>query len=173
MQKINSHINTHNIVMCANMFVRKDGKILVLKRSQQKKIAPGYFHPAGGKVDPNEEPLQAAKRELMEEAGISVKNIKLEAIITEIEPHNPGENWLIFHFSGDYEDGEVKETPEGEFMWLTKDELVNSENLFPSVKELIKYIVDETKGTAFASFVYTNCKDDTAALKDLEIGEVR
>ncbi len=69
MQKINSEINTHNIVMCANMFVHNDGKILVLKRSENKKIAPGYFHPAGGKVDPNEEPLQAAKRELLEEAG--------------------------------------------------------------------------------------------------------
>lgn len=169
MQSINSAINTHNIVMCANMFVRKDGKILVLKRSEQKKIAPGFFHPAGGKVDQNEEPLQAAKRELMEEAGLTVKNIRLEAVVTEIEPHNPNENWLIFHYSGDYESGEVKETLEGEFVWLTKEELVNCNNLFPSVKALIKYIVDENQGTAFASFVYTDCKTETAKMRDLEI----
>ncbi|PIR42356.1 hypothetical protein COV25_03440 [candidate division WWE3 bacterium CG10_big_fil_rev_8_21_14_0_10_35_32] len=61
MQVVNSAIITHNIVMCANMFVRKDGKILVLKRSEHKKIASGFFHSAGGKVDKNEEPLQAAK----------------------------------------------------------------------------------------------------------------
>ncbi len=169
MQQINSEINTHNIVMCANMFVRKDGKILVLKRSENKRIAPGYFHPAGGKVDPSEEPLQAAKRELMEEAGITVKNIKLEAVVTEVEPHKPNENWLIFHFSGDYDSGDVKETLEGEFIWLTKKELMSSNNLFPSVKGLINYIVDENQGTAFASFVYTDCRDDTAKLRDLEV----
>ena len=144
-------------------------KILVLKRSEHKKIAPGFFHPAGGKVDQNEEPLQAAKRELMEEAGLTVKNIRLEAVITEIEPHNPNENWLIFHYSGDYASGEVKETLEGEFVWLTKEELIKCDNLFPSVKALIKYIVDENQGTAFASFVYTDCKTETSKLKDLEI----
>ena len=155
--------------MCANMFVRKDGKILVLKRSEQKKIAPGFFHPAGGKVDQNEEPLRASKRELMEETGLTVKNIRLEAVVTEIEPHKPNENWLIFHYSGDYESGEIKQTLEGEFVWLTKEELTNCDNLFPSVKALIKYIVDENQGTAFASFIYTDCKTETAKLRDLEI----
>ena len=172
MQSINSAINTHNIVMCANMFVRRDGKILVLKRSELKKVAPDFYHPAGGKVDQNEEPLQAAKRELMEESGLTVKNIHLEAVITEIEPHNPSENWLIFHYSVDYESGEVKETLEGEFVWLTKEELIKCENLFPSVKALIKYIVDENTGTVFASFFYTDCKTETAKLRDLEICDI-
>ena len=54
-------------------------------------------HPIGGKVDPDENPYIAAERELLEEAGIKVKNIKLEAVVLELKPvKNEDENWLIF-----------------------------------------------------------------------------
>ena len=100
-QKISMAINQapyiHNLVVCANIFVRRDGKYLLLKRSAQKKYASSVVHPIGGKVDPDENPYIAAERELLEEAGIKVKNIKLEAVVLELKPvKNEDENWLIF-----------------------------------------------------------------------------
>lgn len=137
------------------MIVKKGDTYLLLKRSPQKEIAPNYFHPAGGKVDTDEDPLQAAKRELLEEAGITVKNIKLAAVITEIEPHVLGENWLIFHFLGEYESGHVQSTEEGEFVWLTKEDIVsNMERLFPSVRISIEDILRPNTGAVFAAFKY-------------------
>src|SRR3989338_6903346 len=117
---INTDPHIHQLVMCGHIFVRKDGKYLILKRSSEKRYAPGVVHPIGGKIDQNEEPLTGAQRELFEEAGIRVKNVKLEAIILEVSPDytRKEENWLIFHFSGDYDSGEIQQTEEGEIVLL-------------------------------------------------------
>ncbi|MCA9397331.1 NUDIX domain-containing protein [candidate division WWE3 bacterium] len=151
------------------MFVKKGDTYLLLKRSPQKAIAPNYFHPAGGKVDTDEDPLQAAKRELLEEAGITVKNIKLAAVITELEPHVLGQNWLIFHFIGEYNSGHVQSTQEGEFVWLTEEDIIsNKERLFPSVRISINDILDSNTGTIFATFKYRNQNDEELETKEYE-----
>lgn len=151
---MNQAPDIHNLVICANIFVRKDGKYLLLKRSPLKKYAPNFVHPIGGKVDLNENPLIAAERELLEEAGIIVTNISLEAVILEISPH-PGmqENWMIFHFSGDYASGDLLTTEEGEFISLTEQEIKNA-HLFPSVAKTIDNILNPNDGTVFATFHY-------------------
>lgn len=151
---INTAPYIHNLVICANIFVRKDGKYLLLKRSSLKKYAPDFIHPIGGKVDPNENPYTGAERELLEEAGIKVKNLRLEAVIMEIKPvKNEDENWLIFHFSGDYDSGELLTTEEGEFVFLTEEEIPN-QDLFPSVKPIIHHILNKESGTVFFTIEY-------------------
>lgn len=151
---INSTPDIHQLVICANIFIRKDGTYLVLKRSPEKKYAPNVIHPFDGKVDLNENPFIAAQREVLEEVGIKVKNMRLEAVILEISPQ-PGmpENWLVFHFSADYDSGEVITTNEGEFVYLTPEELKNS-SLFPSVRRIIEHIINPKDGAVFATFRY-------------------
>lgn len=149
---INTAPDIHNLVVCANVFVRKDGKYLLLKRSDKKRFAPGVVHPIGGKVDLNENPFVAAEREVFEEAGVKVKNMRLEAVLLEILPvKDMPNNWLIFHFSADYEVGEIKQTEEGELVLLEKDE-IEKQRLFPSVKQVIKNILNPNDGCVFASF---------------------
>jgi 8-oxo-dGTP pyrophosphatase MutT (NUDIX family) len=151
---INTAPEIHSLVICANIFVKRDGKYLLLRRSEQKKYAPGFVHPIGGKIEVNEDPLEGAKRELMEEAGITVKNIRLEAVLTEIQPvKGESENWLIFHFSGDYDSGEMLTTEEGILEWFTPEQIVE-EKLFPSVEKVIEHVLDHQAGTVFATFVY-------------------
>lgn len=152
---VNQKPNIHELVICANVFVRKDGKYLLLKRSPLKTFAPNVVHPIGGKVDANENPFIGAQRELLEEAGIKVKNLKLEAVILEISPHKKemGNNWLIFHFSGDYMSGDLIATDEGEFVWLSSEE-IKKQDLFPSVRQLIENILNPGDSTVFATFEY-------------------
>ena len=151
---INNDPHIHEQVVCANVFIRKDGKYLVLRRSTLKRYAPGYVHPIGGKADKDENPYVAALREVREEAGIAVKNVRLEAVLLEIRPEkNEPYNWFIFHFSADYESGEVKQTEEGELVLLTDEEL-RKENLFPSVRPIIHHILDREQGTIFATVEY-------------------
>ena len=128
----------------------------MLKRSDQKKYAAGVVHPIGGKVDKDENPLMAAEREVREEAGIKVKNVRLEAVILEINPPDDKEsncNWLIFHFSADYNLGELKTTEEGELILMTAEE-IKQQKLFPSVREAIDYILDPGKGTVFMTTIF-------------------
>ncbi|MDD5750709.1 MAG: NUDIX domain-containing protein [Candidatus Pacebacteria bacterium] len=152
---INQEPNIHELVVCANIFVRKDGRYLLLKRSPKKKFAPNVIHPIGGKLDNNENPFIGSQRELLEEAGIKVKSLKLEAVILEISPHKKEmeNNWLIFHFSGDYDSGELIKTEEGEFVWLEPEEIAK-QDLFPSVEQVIGNILNPSDGTVFATFEY-------------------
>lgn len=113
-----------------------------IQKYNQKKWLPGYVHPIGGKVDVDEDPYRAAQRELLEEAGITVSNMRLEAVVNEIKPTiNKQENRLIFHFSGDYNGQKILACEEGEFIRLTKEEILQRK-LFVSVSGIIKEILD-------------------------------
>ena len=156
---INEKPYVHKLIVCANIFVRKDGKYLLLKRSAQKKYAPGVVHPIGGKVGVNENPYTTAERELLEEAGIKAKNIKLEAVILEIKPvKDEDENWLIFHFSGNYASGNLITTEEGELVFFDTEE-IPKQKLFPSIQAIIHHILNPRDGTVFLTVAY----DDTGA----------
>lgn len=151
---INQKPNVHNMVICANVFVRKDGKYLLMKRSKDKKYAPNKIHPFGGKVDLDENPYLGAVREIKEEVGIDIKNLKLEAVILEkTDEKDLPVNWLIFHFSADYDKGEIKKTEEGEAVLLTVEEIKLSD-LFPSVKSIIGHILKPNDGTVFTTNSY-------------------
>lgn len=153
---INQAPHIHQLIICANVFVHKDRKYLLLKRSPHKRYAPGVVHPIGGKLDPDENPYQGAMRELTEEAGIKVKNVRLEAVLLEILPiPNEPNNWLIFHFSADYHSGKLKATEEGEFVWLTARQILR-QKLFPSLRPVIKHILNPRAGTVFATMAYKN-----------------
>jgi 8-oxo-dGTP diphosphatase len=168
---INTDPEIHKQVICANVFIRKDNKYLVMKRSPFKKYLPNYIHPVGGKVDPDENPYITAQREVLEETGLKIKNIRLEALLLELKPEkDKPHNWLIFHFSADYDFGDIIPTEEGELLWLTEEEL-KRQPLFASVKLVIEHILNKEKGTVFATIEYDglkekiiNCKIDFCAI---------
>ena len=151
---INQEKFVHDIVMAANIFIRKDGKWLVLRRDPNKKYLPNIIHPFGGKLDQDEGPFEGAEREVLEETGLTVRNMKLEAVIFEILPvKGENENWLVYHFSADYESGELVPTEEGKAEFLTTEE-IKTENLFPSVRVVIDEILDPAQGTVFVTISY-------------------
>lgn len=65
-----------NVIM---VFNQDESKILMCKRS--KEPYKGMFNLVGGKVEDNEDELQAAYRELWEETGITDKDITLTHIM--------------------------------------------------------------------------------------------
>ena len=67
--------------------IKNDGQILLLRRSPTDTRRPGEWDFPGGRVDPGETPLQAAVRELQEEAGMSVlpDSLALLYVGTEFE----------------------------------------------------------------------------------------
>ena len=157
---INTNPSIHHNVVCANVFVRKGDKYLMLRRSPKKKWLPNILHPIGGKVDLNENPYVAAEREVAEEAGIKIKNMRLEAVILELVPvKRELYNWLIFHFTADYGSGEIGETEEGILEWHTAEE-IKAEKLFPSVQVVIHHILNPDDGTVFATVEYDKDKKE-------------
>lgn len=62
------------------LFVNPDGKILLLKRSYFVKYARGRWDLPGGSAEKNEDPVNAATRESLEETGHSLQQKKLKLI---------------------------------------------------------------------------------------------
>jgi len=82
----------------------KKGELLLQKRSMDKDVAPGKWDTSvGGHVDPGEELLAAAAREMKEELGISACKPQLLYTYTH---SNPYETELVYTYSCIY-DGEV------------------------------------------------------------------
>lgn len=84
-------------VEIAAVYVNVDGRILFLEIAHHKEEKGAWGVPAG-KLEANEEPLQAAQRELFEETGISVK---LDAFHTlgQLYVRKPGLDYVYHLFS--------------------------------------------------------------------------
>lgn len=146
----------HSLVLCTNILVRKDEKYILLERSLQKRFAPGVTHPFGGKVDKDEDPLEATLRELKEEAGIEVKNVELRAVITEI--HHKKDfpaNWLVFYFTCDYVSGDLVNSPEGKSVLLDEKE-IETKDLFPTFEKIKKHLFKNNHTVKFYKFHFNN-----------------
>lgn len=132
--------NSRNIKSTVSVFIQKDGKWLMLRRSKDKEYLPGIINGPGGKIERGEGILEAAKRELMEETGIIAKNLKLKAagIGGFIDEEDE------YHFKvviGEWESGEPK-TTDGELLWMSPDEVLAEKDTLAELKHVFDKFVD-------------------------------
>lgn len=151
--------NFHQIKLLANVLIKKGDKYIVIEKNLDKQInTPNMFHALGGHIDHGENPFEAVKREVLEEAGIKIKNIKLKTIVTEIKENSkPTPDWTIFHFIADYDSGKITESEEGELLILSQKELFKKPML-ESFSYVLKHMLSKDKRIMFASFYYKNEK---------------
>lgn len=61
-------------------FVLNGGDILLMKRAPHKRVFPNQYNGLGGHIERDEDPLTGARREIKEESGLDVDNLKLRAV---------------------------------------------------------------------------------------------
>ena len=66
-------------------FIRNNGRLLILKRSNKVKSMKGLWAGISGIIEKNEEPLERAKIEIFEEVGISEDKVTLSQICRKNE----------------------------------------------------------------------------------------
>lgn len=102
------------------------GRILLLRR--RKRPNRGRWSPLGGKIEVarGESPHEAARREVREEAGISLgpRDLHLAGILTE-RRWEGREDWLVFAFRARSPRGAKARTscPEGALAWMTRSDV--------------------------------------------------
>lgn len=96
---------------------RQDGKILLVKRTDEDSFWPGYWETVGGGMKEGENPQTALSREIKEESNLSVivrEPFNVFSFFNEKKEFKVGITFIC-----DYESGEVRLSDEHtEFVWI-------------------------------------------------------
>ena len=121
-------------------FIKNDGKLLILKRSNKVKTMKGLWAGVSGIIENNEEPLKRAKIEIFEEIGITEEKIKLIKAVEEMKVNSPqyeNHEWEIFPFLFETKNPTITLNWENsEFKWINVDELENYETV-PNLQKVL------------------------------------
>ncbi|MFA5931391.1 MAG: 8-oxo-dGTP diphosphatase [archaeon] len=110
------------IKMTVLCYIQKNGKTLMLHRTKKENdIHKGKWNGVGGKIEHNESPEEAVKRESLEETGLQIEPI-LKGIITYPQTNN-GEYTMVFVFISKKFSGKLIECNEGDLEWIENKNL--------------------------------------------------
>lgn len=143
-----------NIGVALECFVQKDGEYLMLHRHPTKKIMPNVWMAPGGKRNFNEGLFACAKREIREETGLEIKNLKVKVIgnayIEDLDLE------LYFHFlTAEWAGGELTpETEIGELVWLAPRKIFELDNLLAELKEVLPHVLGDNDMVISYTAVY-------------------
>lgn len=153
-----------NIAVTLECFIRKGDKYLMLHRRPTKRIMPDVWMAPGGHREFNEGLFTCARREVLEETGLKIKNLHIKAVgNAHLEDLNQE---FYFHLiTADYARGRLKQKVEdGEFVWLTITQILQLKNLLSELKKVLPLMLASEKVVSFTA-VYS--KGNT--LKQLSI----
>lgn len=117
-----SEENKKRPIAVVGIIIFKDGKVLVGKR--RKKHGDGEYSFPGGALDYGESLIDCVKREVLEEAGIAIKNVRFLSVANSSKHFDLHE--VQVHFQADWESGEARDLSEeriGEWGWYELDKL--------------------------------------------------
>lgn len=130
--------------------VDEKGHVLLLEGASNKKIWANLWNGPGGHVEEGEGVLEAARRELQEETGLTAeKMISVAQIIVETAK-KPGIIFFVFKAKG--LSGELKQSEEGRLEWFTQYQALKL-NLVEDLYTLLPMAMrHRTKEKAFWGF---------------------
>lgn len=137
----NFDLTTYNVSPLTFIFLTDGDKVLTLKRNSDKKIYPGKVSGFGGKVEPGEDLVTSAKRELLEETGLTAKSLDLRGTFIRVLATGYINEMYIFVANG-YEGQLHQGSGEGEAMWLAIDEFLAHPNIVDHVPLYLKQVIE-------------------------------
>jgi len=103
-------------------YIIDDKKLLMLKKSVGL-FGGGKWNGLGGKISVGESPKQACIREVYEESGLNVENLKYHGALKFWFGNTTNEPIIVYVFSTKSFEGQLKESPEGILKWIDFDKV--------------------------------------------------
>ena len=134
------HLSYPRISPAAIVAVVRDDRILL---ARAKRFPPGFYSVLAGFVEPGETLEECAKREVLEETGIEVKNLRYFAS----QPW-PFPNSLMVAFTAQYAGGEIAidESEVVDAGWYAADALPNIPDKITVARRLIDWFAESSRG---------------------------
>lgn len=144
------------------VFITRGKEVLLLKGAPTKRLWAGCYNGIGGHIERGEGVLEAAKREVREETGLSIGNLRLCGVvmIDTGEPIGIG----LYVFRGEYEGGEVISSPEGTVEWV-RQEALSSQPLVPDLFTLLPRVLAHGDGDPIFIAHYYYDDQDTLQIR--------
>ncbi len=102
------------------VYAVREGKVLVMHRNKEPNL--GLWTAPGGKVELSESPHDTARREMAEETGLEVEDLRLRGLCTEVS-ESPDWQWLQFIFVSTRFRGTLQaDRREGDLAWVPLEE---------------------------------------------------
>lgn len=102
-------------------FIRKKGKILLQQRPAGRRWA-GILNGPGGKIEPDEAPLQALSREIAEETSLRLDDVAQHGTVRLIFAGSEDRQLLVHVFSTSHFTGRPRGA-EGSLRWFSENQL--------------------------------------------------
>lgn len=111
-------------ILSVLVYARCDDEVLVMQRNKEPNL--GLWVAPGGKVEVGESPYETACREMREETGLVVEDLRLRGFCTEVSP-SPDWHWMLFiyvtrTFRGDL----CADRREGDLAWMARARYLNA-----------------------------------------------
>lgn len=102
-------------------FVLNGSDVLLMKRAPHKRVFPNQYNGVGGHIERNEDPFTSAKREILEETGLSVDNLQLRAVYNIDASADTG--IILFVFTAESTSREFIANEEGTLHWIPQSDV--------------------------------------------------
>jgi 8-oxo-dGTP diphosphatase len=101
-------------------FVFNGEDVLLMKRAAHRRVFPNHYNGVGGHIESNEDPTSGARREILEETGLTVTDLRLRGV-THIHA-NEASGIVLYVYTAWSQSRELTvATDEGTLHWVSRD----------------------------------------------------
>ena len=111
----------YSVIPRTLVFITRGDQVLLLRGAPHKRLWANKYNGLGGHIERDEDIYTSAQREVREETGLEVENLRLVGLIN-IDGDQPT-GIMLFVFTAESRSGEPLPSDEGTPEWIARDQL--------------------------------------------------